>query len=334
MSPALWEKKISIKSVISEESYLKQNSRVHYKDQTSHESEELKNIPDIGKYNDNFKQSQNTINDGVKGTIKQWKASEVLGVGSQSQVFKAFDVNTGEVFAVKRIFFNPSNKSQQNFVSKLELEVRILKCLKNDYIVNYLGSEIIQDYFCIYLEYLPGGNISKLLYNIGALSEKIVRQYLTQILKGLAYLHENGIIHRDLKGANIMLDSKGNAKLSDFGCSKQYQSVDLESGCVTSLKGTLPWMAPEVIKQKGYGRKADIWSLGCVALEMLTGKLPWDFENNTLMLIAKVTSGNGAPEIPQDLSTSAKDFLQSCFQIDQNLRKSAKELLEHEFLKF
>lgn len=337
-APAVWQAGVnSIHSYVSENSYLKQNSITQglSKLATFQEAEESNATSDISRYNElMFKIIANDpIADGIKGRIRQWKAGEVLGQGSYAQVFKAFDVNTGELFAVKRIFFNPNNKAQTRFINELESEVSILSGIKSKHIVRYFGSELIHDNFCIYLEYLPGGSLAKLLYNLGALSEITVRAYMIQILKGLDYLHTNGVIHRDIKGANILLDSKGMVKLSDFGCSKQYTSAELESGFVTSLKGSLPWMAPEVIKQKGYGRKADIWSVGCVALEMLTAKRPWESEDNHVIFMMKLISENAIPEIPLGISEAAKDFLMSCFQRDPVNRKSAKELLEHEFLR-
>ena len=334
-SPALWQAgKDSMHSYISENSYLKQISNSHGLQQGA-AIDEVEETSDVVKFNElKFKLIvQDSINDGIKGRIRRWKAGEILGVGSYAQVFKAFDVNTGEIFAVKRILFNPSNKFQCKFIQDFEAEVEILRGIHNKYVVRYLGSEAIQDNFCIYLEYLPGGSLSKLLYSLGALSEITARAYLTQILKGLSYLHNNGVIHRDIKGANILLDSKGKIKISDFGCSKQYQSSDAESGFITSLKGSLPWMAPEVIKQKGYGRKADIWSVGCVALEMLTAKKPWDAEDNHVIFMMKIIAENTIPNIPEGISESAKDFLMNCFQRDPKMRLSAKQLLKHTFLR-
>lgn len=331
-SPVFWKSNSNTGSHISENSFLKQGS-ISQCDKS--ELEEVSNGVDLNKYNEVVYKLivEDPIHEGVMGGIRHWKAGEILGIGSYAQVFKAFDVDTGELFAVKRMFFNPNNKIQTKFVSDLDSEVRILKGMKNKHIVKYLGSEFIQDTFCIYLEYLPGGSFSKLLYNLGPLPEVTVRAYLIQILKGLDYLHNSGVIHRDLKGANILLDSKGKVKLSDFGCSKQYQSIDSESGFTTSVKGSLPWMAPEVIKQKGYGRKADIWSIGCVALEMLTAKNPWEIEDNHIIFMMKMVTENTIPEIPAGISSSAKEFLMDCFQRDPAFRKSAKELLNHEFLR-
>jgi hypothetical protein len=318
----------------SHKSYISENSDLRLKSANQENEDEMLATPDIVRFNElRFRLFQeDPLNEGVIGSIRRWKVGEILGVGSYAQVFKAFDVNTGELFAVKRTFFNAKNKAQSMFVNELEKEIRILRGMKSKHIVKYLGSEMIQDAFCIYLEYLPGGSIARLLYNLGALPEVTVRAYLIQILKGLDYLHNNGVIHRDLKGANILLDSKGKVKLSDFGCSRQYQS-DSDSGFVSSVKGSLPWMAPEVIKQKGYGRKADIWSLGCVALEMLTAKKPWDNEINHISFMMKIALDGNTPDIPEGVSQEARNFLEQCFQRDPSARKSAKELLEHEFLR-
>lgn len=104
------------------------------------------------------------------------------------------------------------------------------------------------------------------------LSEQLIRLYTKQILKGLEYLHSHQLIHRDIKAANVLVDRKGVCKLSDFGTAKMIFGMDEK---LNSLKGTVNWMAPEVIKQSGYGRYADIWSVGCTVYEMLTGGPPW-----------------------------------------------------------
>ncbi len=100
-----------------------------------------------------------------------------------------------------------------------------------------------------------------------------------QILEGLEYLHNNNVIHRDIKGANILVDNDGNVKLTDFGCAKQLEftvnSLSNKENFNNTLKGSVPWMAPEVINQAVYDKKVDIWSFGCTILEMATAKTPW-----------------------------------------------------------
>ncbi|CAG9321705.1 unnamed protein product [Blepharisma stoltei] len=275
--------------------------------------------------------SKDPLYEGVNGIIRSWKAGDCIGNGNFGCVLKAFDNETGELFAVKRIFFNPENTPQAQFINAYKNEINILKDLDHKHIVRYYGSEAVADSFCIYLEYLPGGSISSLLFNVGALPESTVKVYTKQILKGLIYLHDNNVIHRDIKGANLLLDSRGKIRLSDFGCSVKYDNSD-ESGLVNSLKGSLPWMAPEVVRQNGYGRKADIWSLGCVLIEMLTAKQPWPQMENHVLLMLKIATSNDIPEIPQDISNDAKSFISLCLQRDPEMRKSAKELRNHPFV--
>jgi hypothetical protein len=121
------------------------------------------------------------------------------------------------------------------------------------------------------LEYCIGGSVSKLLETYKSLSESIIRKYTQQILEGLEYLHCHNIIHRDIKGANILVDRDGICKLSDFGGAKIIEEeIDIRK---QSFKGTPNWMAPETVKKLEYSRFSDIWSLGCTVIEMSTGKI-------------------------------------------------------------
>ncbi|OMJ84879.1 hypothetical protein SteCoe_13937 [Stentor coeruleus] len=270
--------------------------------------------------------------DSINGKEIQWRVIELIGSGGFGQVMKVMNIKSGKIFAVKKLFYNPANETQQRFIDSLIQEIRILKKLKHKNIIKYLGSEILEGNYCMYIEYLSGGSLAKLLYLLGGLSEITVRAYTKQILKGIRFLHENGIIHRDLKSENILLDFNGKIKLCDFGSSKKYENDLVESGDIQSIKGSLPWMAPEVMKQGGYGRKADIWSLGCVVLEMLTAKPPWNDIENQVMLMMKVAIYNEIPMIPNNISDNCKDFLNKCLQRDFNLRPTVQELLKHPFI--
>ena len=198
--------------------------------------------------------------------------------------------------------------------------------------MKFLGSESITDSLFLYLEYLPGKSLAALISGLGALPEHLVKMYLKDILTGLKYLHERGVVHRDLKGANLLLDEEGRVHLADFGCSAQLDASCSHSDILTSLKGSLPWMAPEVIQQAGYGRKADIWSVGCVAIELLSGKTPWqDFENQ-LQAIVRIGLSADLPDIPAGVSAAASDFIFQCVQRNPKQRPSARDLLCHSFL--
>ena len=162
--------------------------------------------------------------------------------------------------------------------------------------------------------------------------EHTAKQYISQALEGLVYLHSKRIIHRDLKGANLLLDTDGSLKLSDFGSSKKYMS-QTESGLVTTIKGSLAWTAPEVLLKAGYGRRSDVWSLGCTVLEMLTGVPPWKGCDDYIALLVKLAKSQELPEIPETLSPAARDFILQCLQRSYRQRPTAKELLAHDFLK-
>jgi Protein kinase domain len=296
--------------------------------------DEMNSTPNVAVYNDlKFKLvTKDPILENINGVTIKWKFVDLIGNGSFGQVLKALNIESGKIFAVKRLYYNPSSPPQLQFISAQEQEMKILQGLKHSHIVKYLGNEKIDDNYCIYVEYLSGGSLSKLIYKVGPLPETAVKNYTKQILKGLLYLHSNNIIHRDLKSDNILLDSNGKLKLCDFGCSKRYENDLNESGLVVSMKGSLPWMAPEVMKQGGYGRKADIWSLGCVVIEMLSGKPPWGGVENQILLMMKVIVYNDMPEIPQGISAQGKDFILQCLLRDSNKRPSAEELFQHPFI--
>lgn len=121
---------------------------------------------------------------------------------------------------------------------------------------------------------------------------------------GLDYLHENKIIHCDLKGANILVNGKGVVKLSDFGCSKTFDNSFSRTGMDGVIRGSLAWIAPEVLRNRGHGRKSDIWSLGCVVIEMAVGGNPWGSEvfDSNFDAIMKIADSNKLPHIPESLS--------------------------------
>lgn len=224
--------------------------------------------------------------------------------------------------------------------------------LQHKHIVQYIGHENIDNSLYIYLEYMSGGNnniifpqyltlykgnITNIITKYGALPEKTVKVYAKQILAGLIYLHENKVIHKDIKGANILVDGDGTVKLADFGCSSQLEKTisNFDTFLANSLKGSIPWMAPEVVKETGYGRRSDIWSFGCTILEMATGKVPWShyqFENPVAVLM-KIALSEEIPLIPDSLSDELKSFLRLCLQRDPKKRPHAQDLINHPFLK-
>ncbi|CAG8732212.1 541_t:CDS:2, partial [Ambispora leptoticha] len=217
-------------------------------------------------------------------------------------------------------------------VDALQREIALLKELQHENIVQYLGCQRDDETLNIFLEYVPGGSVTTILNNYGALEEPLVRSFVRQILQGLEYLHGKDIIHRDIKGANVLVDNKGRIKISDFGISKKVEDQIRASISVhrPSLQGSIFWMAPEVIKQTAYTSKADIWSLGCLIVEMFTRNHPFP-EFNQMQAMFKIGTQSCAPEIPENISDEAKDFLKKTFEPNHNDRPTANELSTHPF---
>jgi len=257
----------------------------------------------------------------------------LIGSGSFGIVYQGFNTHTGELFAVKQICLLGDSATSSHEVEALQREVNILKSLSHPNIVQYYGSGVSQrgEYLNIFLEFVPGGSISCLLRKYGGFSEPVVANYTLQIVTGLEYLHKHQIVHRDIKGANLLVDNNGIVKLADFGASKRLEELVTTSSGPRSLKGTTNWMAPEVAAQKDSGRAADIWSVGCTVLEMLTGVPPWHPQEQLAIIYNLATTETGPP-IPSYASDLLRDLLSSCFQVNSSKRPTATQLLQHEFL--
>ncbi|VVA90565.1 unnamed protein product [Arabis nemorensis] len=263
-----------------------------------------------------------------------WRKGQLIGRGAFGTVYMGMNLDSGELLAVKQVLIAAncaSKEKTQAHIQELEEEVKLLKNLSHPNIVRYLGTVREDDTLNILLEFVPGGSISSLLEKFGPFPESVVRTYTKQLLFGLEYLHNHAIMHRDIKGANILVDNKGCIKLADFGASKQVAELATISGA-KSMKGTPYWMAPEVILQTGHSFSADIWSVGCTVIEMVTGKAPWSQQYKEVAAIFFIGTTKSHPPIPDTLSSDAKDFLLKCLQEEPNLRPTASELLKHPFV--
>merc|ERR1712151_1296556 len=199
--------------------------------------------------------------------------------------------------------------TELQFRKALENEIDINEGLAHPHIVSYLGHDYTDSVLYVYLEFMPGGSLSHALSRFGPFAECLIATYSLQLLEGLDYLHTRQpvVLHRDVKGANILIGPDCQVKLSDFGCSKRTHDTMAQS-----LRGSVNWMAPEVIKQSGCGRRSDIWSLGCVVIEMATAKPPWPDFNSTMAAAIHIGTSETTPPVPESLSEACQCFIRQC----------------------
>uniref|UniRef100_A0A672GMP2 Mitogen-activated protein kinase kinase kinase 19 n=1 Tax=Salarias fasciatus TaxID=181472 RepID=A0A672GMP2_SALFA len=245
-----------------------------------------------------------------------WTKGEVLGRGAYGTVYCGL-TSQGQLIAVKQVSLDSSDpEAAKKEYNRLQGEVELLKTLRHINIVGFLGTSLYQHAVSIFMEYVPGGSIASILHRFGPLPERVLALYTQQILDGVAYLHLNQVIHRDLKGNNIMLMPTGVIKLIDFGCARRLSCLNhtaSNSGdLLKSVHGTPYWMAPEVINETGYGRKSDIWSVGCTVFEMATGKPPLAHMDKMAALFYIGAQRGVMPSLPAGFSEDAKDFVKIC----------------------
>lgn len=254
--------------------------------------------------------------------LKDFQLGDCLGRGAFGSVYRALKWSTGETVAIKQVRLSDLPKSELNVIMQ---EIDLLKNLNHANIVKYQGFVKTADNLYIILEYCENGSLHSICKNFGKFPENLVSLYTSQVLQGLLFLHEQGVIHRDIKGANILTTKEGLVKLADFGVATKAQG--LTEG---SVVGTPYWMAPEVIELSGSTTASDIWSLGCTVIELLDGKPPYHRLAPMPALFRIVNDDH--PPLPEGASPLVRDFLMQCFQKDPNLRVTAKKLLKHPWI--
>lgn len=283
-------------------------------------------------------------------TIK-WRKKDFVGAGSFGDVFSAINLDTGGILAVKQIKIQRS-KNMEKIFPRIKDEMTVLEVLNHPNVVQYYGVEVHRDKVNIFMEYCEGGSLASLLEHGRFEDEVIIQVYSLELLEGLAYLHQSGVVHRDIKPENILLDHNGVVKYVDFGAaelvtkngtrrlgtksvmhsnSKSIASMNQSKNKNNDMMGTPMYMAPENITGKKKGQRLgsdDIWSLGCVILEMTTGKRPWANLDNEWAIMYHVAAGH-IPQFPtsNEMSQSGIQFLSRMLKPNPDQRSSAVELL-------
>ncbi|GAA5896892.1 uncharacterized protein JCM6883_007041 [Sporobolomyces salmoneus] len=259
-----------------------------------------------------------------------YQLGECIGKGQFGTVYRALNLNTGQVVAVKRIQLEGKTEAE---IEQLSNEVSLLQRLNHPAIVRYQGLLRSENYLNIILEYAESGSLQTTLRQFGRLPEGLVASYVVKILEGLAYLHEQGVVHCDLKAANILSTKTGNTKLSDFGVSLNLHAIKNTQGFggAKEVQGTPNWMSPECISLQGAVPASDIWSLGCTIVELVDGRPPYA-DLVAMSAMFRIVEDEEGPPIPESCSQELSLFLARCFKKDPKERPTAVELFEDPWL--
>ena len=254
-----------------------------------------------------------------------YQVGEIIGRGACGKVYKGLNTKTGEHVAIKQVALRNIKEEHK---SAILMEINLLKKLDHPNIVKYIDSVYTDFYLNIILEYIECGSLANSLKKFGRFNEPVVTIYIKHVLEGLKFLHTQGVIHRDIKGANILITKTGLVKVADFGVATKLSETEKSH----SFAGTPYWMAPEVIGMSGNVTTAcDIWSLACTVIELITGKPPY-YDLNPMTAMLRIVQED-MPPIPDKASDELKDFLKFCLQKEPFLRADAKGLLEHPWIR-
>ncbi|XP_034215220.1 serine/threonine-protein kinase STY46-like isoform X1 [Prunus dulcis] len=226
----------------------------------------------------------------------------------------------GQAVAIKVLSMEHLNETMREFTQ----EVYIMRKVRHKNVVQLIGACTKPPKLCIVTEFLSGGSMYDFVHKqTGAISLQFLLRVAIDVSRGMNYLHQNNIIHRDLKAANLLMDDNGVVKVADFGIAR----VQAQSGVMTAETGTYRWMAPEVIEHKPYDHKADVFSFGVVLWELLTGKLP--YENLTpLQAAVGVVQKGLRPTIPRHTNPMLMELMERCWQQDPSLRPEFSEIVK------
>ncbi|KAG5328903.1 M3K4 kinase, partial [Acromyrmex heyeri] len=261
-----------------------------------------------------------------------WQRGIKIGQGRFGKVYTVVNNQTGELLAMKEVQLQPGD---HRAIRRVAEELQIFEGIQHQHLVRYYGLEIHREEMLIFMEFCAEGTLESLVAGSGnGLPESLVRKYTHQLLSAVAALHSHGIVHRDIKTANIFLTDEGNSlKLGDFGSAVQIKAHTTMPGELQGFVGTQAYMAPEVFmksESSGHGRAVDIWSVGCCIIEMASGRRPWSDYDSNYQIMFKVGMGE-TPALPKNLSAEGIDLVKKCLQHDPKKRSTASNLFAHPF---
>lgn len=253
-----------------------------------------------------------------------------IGRGAFGEVFAARNNATGETIAVKRLVVSKDQQCRDTskMLQKLEREITVMRELDHPNIVKYLGAERREDGLDIFMELAEDGSVGTLIRRDGPLTEDTAKNLVGQLLRGLAYLHSKRIAHRDLKCDNLFLQ-RDTLKVGDFGTSKEIHTLQSK---LHSIAGTPNFMAPEIIEGSGHSLHADVWSVGCCCIQMITGKPPFSHLDNPMAIMFSMLNGKIFDQVPSTSSAALRDFVVCCCAKKPDARWPCRDLVEHEWL--
>ncbi|XP_031284694.1 serine/threonine-protein kinase STY46-like isoform X2 [Pistacia vera] len=244
------------------------------------------------------------------------KIGERIACGSCGDLYRG--VYLGQDVAVKILRSEHLNDALEDEFAQ---EVAILREVQHRNVVRFIGACTKPPHLCIVTEYMPGGSLYDYLHkNHNVLKLSQLLRFAIDVCKGMEYLHQNNIIHRDLKTANLLMDTQKVIKVADFGVAR-FQS---EGGIMTAETGTYRWMAPEVINHQQYDQKADVFSFAIVLWELVTAKVPYD--NMTPLQAALGVRQGLRPDLPENAHPKLLDLMQRCWEGVPNKRPSFSDI--------
>ncbi|XP_035266529.1 mitogen-activated protein kinase kinase kinase kinase 2 isoform X2 [Anguilla anguilla] len=252
-----------------------------------------------------------------------------VGSGTYGDVFKARNIKTSEMAAIKIVKLDPGDD-----ITSIQQEITMMKECKHKNIVAYFGSYHRNTKLWICMEYCGGGSLQDIYHVTGPLKEKQIAYVSRETLQGLHHLHETGKMHRDIKGANILLTERGDVKLADFGVAAEISASVAKR---KSFIGTPYWMAPEVAaveKKGGYNHLCDIWAVGITAIELAELQPPM-FDLHPMRALMLMSKSNFQPPKLKDKtkwSAGFQSFVKMSLTKNPRKRPSAERLLEHPFM--